>query len=135
MSTIKSIREGLAKNLSTITGLRTSYFVPDTINPPVALVEPLQVQYDQTFKRGLDEFTFKVTLIAGRASDRAGQDTIDSFLDSTGSRSIKTAIESDKTLGGKVNDLRVTSLTSYGSITIADVPYLAAEFAVTVYSI
>lgn len=135
MATLSEIRTGLAKNLGTITGLRTNSIVPDTFNPPIAIIEPMSVDYDKVMARGLDEYHFKITLIVGRASERAGQASIDGYLGSTGKTSIKTAVESDRTLGGKVNDLRVTGLTSYGSLTIADTPYLAAEFAVTVYSI
>jgi hypothetical protein len=134
MASVSEIRNGLATNLATIIGLRTSSIVPDNINPPIAIVEPQSINFDTTFARGLDEYAFKITVIAGRADERSGQNKIDGYCSPTGSGSVKTAIESDKTLGGKVQNLRVTGLTSYGSITIAEVPYLAAEFAVTVYS-
>jgi hypothetical protein len=84
--------------------------------------------------RGLDEFTFKVTLLVGRADVRTAQRSLDAYCSSSGTSSVKSAIESDRTLGGKANDLRVTALSTYGSVTIADTTYLAAEFAVTVYS-
>lgn len=134
MATLTEIRDGLATNLATITGLRTSATVPDNINPPIAIVEPMSISFDTTFNRGLDEYSFKITVIAGRADERSGQNKIDGYCSPTGSGSVKTVVESDKTLGGKVQNLRVTGLSTYGSITIADVPYLAAEFAVTVYS-
>lgn len=134
MATLTELRAGIAHNLATITGLRTSDIVPDNVNPPVAIVEPTGINYDTTMGRGLDEFSFKVTVIVGRASERAAQHLIDAYCSSSGSTSIKSAIESDRTLGGKCNDLRVTALSSYGSVTISESPYLAAEFAVTVYS-
>lgn len=134
MATLSELRTGLATNLGTISGLRTSSFVPDTVAPPIAIVEPASIKFDVSMGRGLDEFSFKVTVIVGRATDRAAQATIDSFCSSAGSSSVKRAIESDRTLGGKCNDLRVTNLSSYGSIQIGDTPYLAAEFAVTVYA-
>lgn len=132
--TISELRTGLATNLATISGLRTSSFIPDNINPPIALVEPVSVSFDTVMARGLDEYSFKVTVVAGRASERAGQSLMDGYCSGSGSSSVKGAIESDRTLGGKANDLRVTGLSSYGSITIGDVTYLAAEFAVTVYA-
>ena len=134
MATITQIRDGLATNLATIIGLRTSSIVFDNINPPIAIVEPQSINFDMTFNRGLDEYQFKITVIAGRADERSGQNKIDGYCSPTGSGSVKTAVESDKTLGGIVQNLRVSGLSSYGSITIAEVPYLAAEFAVTVYS-
>jgi len=134
MATVSQIRDGLAANLATISGLRTSATVPDNPNPPIAIVEPTSVNYDTTFGRGLDEYLFKITVIAGRADDRSGQNKLDGYCNPSGSLSVKTAVESDKTLGGVVQNLRVSGLSTYGSITIAETPYLAAEFAVTVYS-
>lgn len=134
MATVTQIRDGLAANLATISGLRTSATVPDNPNPPIAIVEPTSVNYDTTFGRGLDEYLFKITVIAGRADERSGQNKLDGYCNPSGSLSVKTAVESDKTLGGVVQNLRVSGLSTYGSITIAETPYLAAEFAVTVYS-
>jgi hypothetical protein len=134
MATLSELRSEIATQLANITGLRTNSIVPDTIQPPIAIVEPTSVNYDKTMARGLDEFNFKVTVIVGRPDVRTGQNAIDAYISSTGSSSIKQVLESNRTLGGKCNDLRVTNLSSYGSITIGDTPYLAAEFAVVVYA-
>lgn len=131
--TIQTIRQGIAANLSSITGLRTSAFVPDNPTPPIAVVVPERVDYDAAMHRGLDTYTFKVLVIAQRASERGAQATLDTFCDPTGASSIKTAIESDRTLGGACNDCRVTDLTEYGELSIGETPYLAATFSVTVY--
>jgi hypothetical protein len=134
MATVSQIRDGLATNLATIAGLRTAATVPDSPNPPIAIVEPVSINFDTTFGRGLDEYLFKITVVAGRADERSGQNKIDGYCNPSGALSVKTAVESDKTLGGVVQTLRVTGLSTYGSITIAEIPYLAAEFAVTVYT-
>ena len=131
--TIQTIRQGIAANLSSISGLRTSAFVPDNPTPPIAVVVPERVDYDAAMHRGLDTYTFKVLVIAQRASERGAQATLDTFCDPTGASSIKTAIESDRTLGGACNDCRVTDLTEYGELSIGETPYLAATFSVTVY--
>ena len=134
MATISEIRSALATNLGNISGLRTSATVPDQINPPVAIVEPVSVEFDTAMGRGLDTLTFKVTVLVGRVEERTAQRLIDAYCSSSGSASIKSAIELDRTLGGKANDLKVTGLSSYGSLSVGDATYLAAEFAVTVYS-
>ena len=130
--TIQTIRQGIATNLATITGLRTSAFVPDNPTPPIAIVVPERVDYDTAMRRGLDTFTFKVLVIAQRASERGAQNTLDAFCDSTGATSVKAAIESDRSLGGAANDCRVTDLTDYGPLTVGETQYLAATFSVTV---
>lgn len=128
--TIQTIREGIAKNLATIPGLRTSAFVPDNPTPPIAVVIPQRVQFDSAFQRGMDEFTFDVMVIAARASERNAQHILDSYCNVTGASSVKVAVESEKTLGGSVMDCRVTELTGYGPLAIGDVTYLSATFTV-----
>jgi len=131
---ITDLRDGIATNLATIPGLRTKAYVPDTFSAPMAVVEPLTVNFDTTMGRGLDEFNFKVTVLVSRVSDRVSQASLDAYCSSSGSASVKSAIESDRTLGGKANDLRVTGITTYGGLTIGDTTYLAAEFAVKVFA-
>ena len=134
MTTISTIRTGLATNLATITGLRTSATMPDAINPPIAIVVPEGITFDSAMARGMDEYSFTIMVIVGRADARTSQSKVDDFCNPTGAGSVKTAIESDRTLGGAAQTLRVTEMRSYTSITAGDVVYLAAEFAVTVYA-
>jgi len=124
----------MAVNLATITGLRTSDFVPDDPKPPVAVVMPPTITYDKAFGRGLDEYEFIVTVIVGRQSERSAQRLLDSLCAPTGSGSIKTAMESDRTLAGNIQDLRVTEMRRITSIIINETTYLSAEFTVQVYA-
>jgi hypothetical protein len=134
MASISELRAGIKTNLATITGLRVSDFQPDNINPPVAIVFPISVNYDETFARGMQTYTFSVQVIVGRVSERSGQNSIDAYISSTGSKSIKLAIESNKTLGGKAFDLRVTDMRNYGELLVGEVNYLSAEFVVLCYA-
>lgn len=134
MTAISTIRTGLATNLATISGLRTSATMPDAINPPIAIVMPDNISFDSAMARGLDEYAFTVLVIVGRADARTSQNKVDDFCNPTGAGSVKTAIESDRSLGGAAQSLRVTAMRNYTSITAGDVVYLAAEFAVTVYA-
>jgi hypothetical protein len=134
MALISELRTGLAANLATITGLRTAATVPDNPNPPIAIILPQGVEYDNTFGRGMNTYTFAVTVIVGRVSERSGQNALDAYVSSTGSSSIKLAIESDKTLNGKAFDLRVTDSRNYGELTVGEVTYLSAEFTVLCYA-
>jgi hypothetical protein len=129
---IALIRAGLGKNLATIRGLRVAETIPDQVNPPIAVVSLTTVSYDGALQGGLTTYTFMVTVIVGRISERTAQRTLDAYI-SPGVGSIKTAIESERSLGGSAFDCRVEGLTSYGSVTIGDVNYLAADFTVTVY--
>jgi hypothetical protein len=128
---ISLIREGLAKNLGTIPGLRTAAEVPDLPNPPIAIVALNSVTYDRAYANGMTSYSFTITVIVGRAAEREAQRTLDTYI-STGNKSVKFAVESDKTLGGNAYDCRVVSMDSVGSLNISDTTYLAADFSVTV---
>lgn len=134
MASITDIRAGLATRLGTIPGLRTTTETPDTISPPIAIVNVSNVNYDRTFQRGLDEYNFVVTVIVGRVGERSAQRLLDSYVSSTGASSVKLAIELDRTLGGKCDSLRVTDMRNYGSLVIGEITYLAAEFNVVVFA-
>jgi hypothetical protein len=134
MALISELRTGIANNLATISGLRTTPTIPDNPSPPIAVILPQGVEYDNTFGRGMNTYTFAVTVIVGRVSERSGQNSLDAYVSSTGSSSIKLAIESDKTLNGKAFDLRVTDSRNYGELTVGEVTYLSAEFTVLCYA-
>ena len=134
MASITSVRSGIATNLATISGLRTSAWIPDQINPPIAVVKPDSISYDTAFSRGLDTMQFSVLCIVGRVDERSAQATLDAYCATTGTASIKAAIESDPTLGSAIQDLRVTEMRNYTSLPVGDVTYLAAEFVVQVFA-
>lgn len=134
MASISSIRTGLATRLATITGLRTAATIPDNPNPPIAIVIPDSINFDDTFHRGMDTLNFRILVIVGRADERTAQNSIDGFCATSGSSSIKAAIEGDKTLGGTAYDCRVTTMSNYGSVLIGEVTYLSCEFIVVVYA-
>jgi hypothetical protein len=134
MASIASIRSGIAANLSSISGLRTTDTVPDNPQPPVAIIQPSSIDYDRAMQRGLDQYNFVVTIIVGRASERQAQRLLDLFCEGTGSSSAKTAIESDRTLSGLVQDLRVIAMRNYGTTAIGETTYLAVEFDLVVYT-
>jgi hypothetical protein len=132
MASITELRVGIAANLATISGLRTTAEIPDNINPPIAVVGFDRVQYHQSFKNGLANYDFTVQLIVSRVDERNAQRYLDAYCSSTGASSVLLAIESDKTLGGKAFDCFVSEMSSYGSISIGENTYLAAEFQVQV---
>lgn len=128
------MRTGLATNLGTISGIRTYSDIPDNPVMPAAVVQLQSVSYDQAFARGLTEYNFVVTVIFGRVATSQAQRSMDDLIDDGGGRSVKTAIESDKTLGGNAYDVRVAEMSNITSVTIGDITYLSADFAVTVFA-
>jgi hypothetical protein len=130
---ITDIRDGIATNLATISGLRTSAELPDQPSPPIAVVQLNNVTYDQAFQGGLVLYNFTITVIVGRVAERVAQQRLNAFA-STGAGGIKTALQSDRTLGGHAFDVKLQEMTNIGAITLGEQQYLAAEFAAIVYA-
>ena len=133
MAGLSAIRQGLADRIATIDGLRARDHIPDNIVPPMAFVNPTQIQYDLDNARGLVQYTFTVSLFASRADSRSAQNTVDEFVSTSGLKSVKAAIEGDRTLGGIVDTCRVTNVTNYVVQDANDTEFLAVDFNVEVY--
>ena len=133
MASLSSIRSGIATNLGNISSLTVFGFVPDSIEPPTAVVGVVDnIEYDTSMSRGADTYSIPVFLYVSRVDAQDAQDTLDAFLASSGSSSVKTQIESDSTLGGVANSARVVEADNYGVYTINNIDYLGCEFTVEV---
>lgn len=132
MLDIGPIREALGTNLQTITGLRVYDTIPDVIVPPCAVVGQLDFTFDVDNARGLDQASTDIFVIVQRFSERTGQAKLDSLLAGTGPKSIKTALESDRTLGGLVDNLRVLSADS-GTYSSGDQTFLSYRYNLVIY--
>jgi hypothetical protein len=75
-----------------------------------------------------------VIVIVGRVDTRGAQTALDGYLSGTGTNSLKEAIESDRTLGGEANDLRVTSGDNLRELAVGEITYVAADLSITVYA-
>ena len=118
MADIAAIRAELATRLQTLlgnTGQASAYWQTNPTPPTLQVVGVGPVDYDQTFARGGDLLTVTVEGLAGSTADRAAQEQIDNWCDTTGSTSVKAAIETERpaavTLGGLVASCRVTGHT------------------------
>lgn len=132
--TVTQLRDGLAANLAA-TGLRPYAVIPDDPIAPCAVVEFNGITYDLSFARsGGDEYAFSVRILVHRVNTTTGQDAVDEYCTPTGTRSVKAALEADKTLSGVAFDLRVTEVRNIGLTVVGESTFLTAEFPVTVYA-
>jgi hypothetical protein len=130
---ISDLRTGLANNLKTISGLRVVETLPDVVNPPMAMIGLTKIAYNKQNNQAMSEYTFKVTVVVGRVSERIAQQTLD-VLVSPGAGSVKVAVESDRTLGGNAYEVFISELSAYGAVTVNGIDYLSAEFSVQVFA-
>lgn len=108
--------------------LRVYEYVSDLIDPPAAWLSFPEVVYDLDAE---DSYVanFRVHVAVSRASDRGAYKALTPYLRAGG---IKASIETDPTLGGKADSVRV-SRSSVAPLTIAGMDYLGATFEVEVY--
>ena len=132
MIQISKVRDQIGKNIEKISGIRIYDTIPDVVVPPCAIVGQLDFTFDIDNARGLDQASVDIYVIVQRISERAGQDKLDELLSGTGSKSIKTALESDRTLGGLVNTLRVLTAES-GTYVSGDVTFLSYRYNLTIW--
>lgn len=133
-ATFAQIRAGLVANLASLGLQSTGYMLAE---PAAQTIEvfPGEVEYDLTFGRGMDSITFIVRITTTVTLDVPAQQLLDGYLAPSGASSVKTLIETDKTLGGVVKDLRVTDATGHQ---VADTKNggvaLSASWTVDVYA-
>jgi hypothetical protein len=134
MATLTQIRSGIATNISNnITIVSVYSYVPHRAEPPIVVVGVLEtLEYDTTMARGSDKYLIPVRLYVANVDDQDSQETLDQFIKTTGSNSMKSAIESDKTLGGVASSVRVTEVRDYGAFELNNTDLLGVEFLVEV---
>jgi hypothetical protein len=132
MADVTTIREGLATRLATITGLRSFAYIPDAVAVPCAIVGLPGIDYLQAMRSNIVRGEFPVRVLVSRASDRAGQGALLDYMDPTGTKSVKAALDADNTLGGAASFAVLTSCKPPGVYTIGGVDYLGVEFLIDV---
>lgn len=125
MSSLAAIRVGLVTNLNTLkTTYRDMQISPYVLsNPtlPTIWVKPTPgavTEYHQAMETmgnpdGQIMWSITVQAFVGAGSDKTAQILLDELLATSGTSSIKAAIEADKTLGGAAEDLIVRRCISY----------------------
>lgn len=117
MSDLAEIRQGLADALAPLnedgSWISIYPYMRAEPNPPCIQVMPSEVQYDVAGSRGGDAVYMTIQAFVVANFDTAAQVQLDRLLAGSGPLSIKTLVEADATLGGKVDDLRVTESTGY----------------------
>lgn len=117
--TLTNIREGLAANLAV---LKTAGLVDNislyelTPTPPVIWVKPDPgefVTYHQAMRNGLEYWHFVIEAYVGTMFDIGAQMKLDALA--TGTPSVRSAIETDKTLGGIALDVKCENAHGYSS--------------------
>jgi hypothetical protein len=120
---------GLVSDGEVLTGFR---YMPDSVPVPAFVQGDVEIDFDRTFGRGMDELVFRPVLLVGRADDMAAQDRLNAFLSGGGPSALKAALEADGTLGGVCDDLHVRRVTGRRQYTVGEATYVGAELEILV---
>jgi len=133
-ATVSQVSDGIKTALATVSGLRTYSFQPEQLNPPFAYPELTQVTYHRSMGLGDVELQWTINVVVGRYTDRTANDLLDQYISPTGAKSIRAALESDKTLGGVVQTLILSSAADVTALNEADANFLQIQFQMTVHA-
>lgn len=130
-----AIREALAAMITATSAswpvpLRSSADPGTIANPPVAIVLPGQgtyIDYTQAMNARVYDVTIRVLILISRASERAGFDLLDTYLEPYGTSSVAAAILANETLSGACDYIVPVQATGPTPISFAGIDYFGAE--------
>jgi hypothetical protein len=94
----KDVMDEIGAKLDTISELRVYPYDIDKVTPPAAIVGlPELVTYDDTYARGMDSYVMPLFVMVSRANLRAATEALAAYLDGSGARSVKSAVDSSST--------------------------------------
>ncbi|MEV0227982.1 hypothetical protein [Nonomuraea sp. NPDC050786] len=134
-----AVRKGLADAVRDRTpSLNCFGYVPDSVPEPCFYAGEVDITFDRTFGRGLDEIEVTCRLLVSRADDRSGQAALDRYLAGSGPHSVKAALVAargapgEPALGGLCDDLHLMRVQAYRMYEVGQVLYYGAELVVRV---
>lgn len=114
MSVIGDLRAGLKANLDPIDGINVfPYFHPNPFPPLIHMWPSGEVDFHGAFAKGLVTYTFTVQALVDWTDDPGSQHLLDKFMGANDDYSVASAIESDVTLGGVADSVKVVNMTGH----------------------
>lgn len=134
---LESIGDGLKVRLQTIEVFKKKAFAPKelprVINSfPTAIILPGETMYSQTMG-ATQMLKYRVIILIADITHPEAANTLLDYIDPSGTSSIITAIQGDRTLGGTCQAVRVVRNLGLGSTAYGSGQYLSTEFEVECY--
>jgi hypothetical protein len=137
MATLQEVRDGIKTTLeNNIDGLRVYDVVPDySINFPVAIVLPTNIEFNVAMQRGTDLYNFDILVAVQRGESRTAQDKLDQYITGQGSSSVRQTIFNNRTLGLNDTDANVTGVSNYAAdVNLNGIDAIGANISLEVYT-
>ena len=137
MAELQQVRDGIKTTLeNNISGLRVYDVVPDyALNFPVAIVLPVNINFNIAMQRGTDQYTFDILVAVERGNSRTAQDKLDQYITGQGSSSLRQAIFNNRTLGLDNTDATITGVSNYAAdVNLNGIDAIGANVSLEVYT-
>ncbi|HMI48898.1 MAG TPA: hypothetical protein VK481_09535 [Gemmatimonadaceae bacterium] len=131
MATVAEIASGIADVAENVIGLRAFDYVPDSINPPAAILILGEIT-EETFGYGSMEVPFDLVVLVSRTTARVGQGSLYEYASHTGDKSLWLAIANNKSLGLAGVNARIVRYRPLGIEEIAAYGYFGGAFEMIV---
>lgn len=130
---IADARTKLKGRLDTITGIDNHAQVPDVVpKAPFTALGIEGVSYDETFG-GAVTYHFRLLLCVAERDSKAAYDALDDYLETSGAKSIKAAIEGDSVGAPHPDDYaEVIEAENVGHLDYRGTTFIGAEFVINV---
>ena len=124
MASVAEIASALADQLTRVTGIRATDYVPESISPPAAFVNVTEVT-EATFGYETVTVNLDLVVLVSRASARSGQGTLYEYMDPRGPLSVTAAVMS---LGRADIQVESCEYRALGAEEVAAYGYLGGAF-------
>jgi hypothetical protein len=131
---VETIRTGLTTALTTLS-LRTVHetdATPNVSGSALAAMVEVGPVVPAAFGGTSMDMSFRVIVLAGRASERTARLKLDEFIDPTVGSGTALANALNGTLGGTVGFCTVSASSEYRNYPVGDAEYLGCEFTVVI---
>jgi hypothetical protein len=131
VATIAAIRAGIKASLVGISGVTWYDLHPGQVILPAGVVRRQLTSYGVDFD-GSDDHTFAVSLYMPLTEVSSAQTNLDELLSTSGTRSVKAALEVDGTFGGVVQFANVERVAEEGVAELSGVQCLVGTVVISV---
>ena len=129
--TIAQARTSLAEAVETLTGLRCHPYAIVS-DPPCAFVDRREMDPRMVFSDDTGTYQLRVTVIVGEQDTIVAQKDLDELCETTGSRSVRAAIQTSSAWTVSLDYASVTLIGAPYGREIGGVRYVAVDFDVEV---
>lgn len=137
MASLAAIRDALKATLeANISGIHGYDTVPEVMNLPAVVVQPVSTDFVVTNARGTDRINFDLFVLVSTADMRRAQEALDAYVTGAGTSSVREVIYNNGTLGlSDGTDAHVEGMRAYGgNYESANIRHIGAVLRVVVYT-